>query len=123
MKTIIAAGALIACSAGAAVAGPYVNVESNSGYTGNDWVGSTLETHVGYTSELGDISSWYIQGGPAFVSADSEDTETELSGKAGIGVDVTERLNVYGEVSFLTEDRSFENDLGVGVKLGTTYSF
>ena len=39
---------------------------------------------------------------------------TEISGKAGVGVDVTESLNIYGEVSFLTEDQSFTDDLGLG---------
>ena len=116
----IAAASLLSAPA---FAGVYVNAESNSGYTGNDFQASTLETHVGYEGELGETSSWYIQGGPAFVSVDGEDTVTEISGKTGIGVDITERLNVYGEVSFLTEDRSFEEDLGIGVKVGTTYRF
>ena len=30
--------------------------------------------------------------------------------RAGVGVDVTESLNIYSEVSFLTEDQSFTDD-------------
>ena len=123
MKSVIAAGLLLGMAHGTAIAGPFVNVESNSGYVGSDWQGSSLETHVGFSNDLGDAASWYVQGGPAFLSASGVDTETEISGKAGVGVDLTEKLNVYGEISFLTEDRTFEEDLGFGLKLGGTYSF
>lgn len=123
MKSVIASGLLLGAFHGAAIAGSYVNVESNSGYVGSDWQGSSLETHVGFTNDLSDAASWYVQGGPAFLSDSGVDTETEISGKAGVGVDLTEKLNFYGEVSFLTEDRTFEEDLSFGLKLGGTYSF
>ena len=45
------------------------------------------------------------------MNVDGEEAATEISGKAGVGVDVTESLNIYGEVSFLTEDQSFTDDL------------
>ena len=48
---------------------------------------------------------------------------TEISGKAGLGVDITEQLSVYGEVGFETANRSFSDDLGFGTKLGATYRF
>ena len=67
--------------------------------------------------------SYYVQGGPALVSVDGEEMETEYSGKAGVGLDITERLNVYGEVSFLTEDQVFEDDLNVGAKAGVKFTF
>ena len=123
MKSVIAAGLLLGMSHGAAIAGPYANVESNSGYLGNDYQGGVTDVHIGYDNALGERASYYIQGGPAFVFEDGADTETELSGKAGVGVDITDDLNIYGEVSFLTEDRSFEEDLNVGVKAGATYRF
>ena len=31
---------------GAALAGPYVNVEANSGFSGTDYVGTTTDAHV-----------------------------------------------------------------------------
>ena len=122
IKSIFAATAALSVSAGAAVAGPYVNVEANAGWTGDDYTGSVTDIHVGYEGALGDTgASYYVQGGPAIVAVDGADTETEFSGKAGVGVPVTDALGVYGEVSFLTADAS--DDLGVGGKLGLKYSF
>ena len=123
MKSVIAAGLLLGAAHGAAIAGPYANVESNSGYLGNDYQGGVTDVHIGYDNALGESASYYIQGGPAFVFEDGADTETEISGKAGVGVDLTDDFNIYGELSFLTEDRSFEEDLNVGVKAGATYRF
>ena len=58
---------------------------------------------------------------PAIVAADGVDTETEFSGKAGLGIPVSDSLGVYGEVSFLTAED--EDDFGVGGKLGVKYNF
>ena len=122
IKSIFAATAALSVSAGAAVAGPYVNVEANAGWTGDDYTGSVTDIHVGHEGALGDTgASYYVQGGPAIVAVDGADTETEFSGKAGVGVPVTDAIGVYGEVSFLTTDDS--DDLGVGGKLGVKYSF
>ena len=123
MKTLLIAGAASFLAA-PAFAGPYVNLENNAGFTGSDFEGSVTETHVGYESGLGDSSSWYIQGGPAFVSPDGGETTTELSGKIGIGADVTERVNVYAEIAAQTQDEiNFDEDLNVGTKIGLKYSF
>jgi len=123
IKSAFVAAAAAVLSAGAAVAGPYVNVETNAGYTGNDFNGSVTDLHVGYEGELGEDAAWYVQGGPAIVAVDGEENETELSGKAGLGLDVTEQLNIYGEVSFLTANQDFGDDLGLGVKAGVKYNF
>ncbi len=119
-STIAALAASPFIFAGAAFAGPYVNVETNAGWTGDDYTGSTTDLHVGYEGTVGS-ASYYVQGGPAVVAADGVDTETQFSGKAGLGVPVTESLGAYGELSFLTADDS--DDLGVGGKLGVKYSF
>lgn len=121
IKSALAAVAAAPLFAGAAIAGPYVNVETNAGYTGSDYNGATTDLHVGYEDALGENAAWYVQAGPALVSVDGEDLDTEFSGKAGIGVDVTERVNVYGEVSFITVDGSDDNNYGT--KLGVKYSF
>tara|TARA_B100001559_G_scaffold24368_1_gene19515 strand:+ start:591 stop:953 length:363 start_codon:yes stop_codon:yes gene_type:complete len=118
-KSVFAATAALSLSASAALAGPYVNIENNTGFTGSDYDGTVTETHAGYESSLGDSAAWYIQAGPAFVAADGEDLETEISGKVGVGVDVTDNVNVYGEVGFITD----EDDNGYGTKVGLTYSF
>ena len=123
MKTLIIAG-VASFLAAPALAGPYVNIENNAGFTGSDFEGSVTETHLGYESALGDSSSWYIQAGPALVSPDGGDTSTELSGKVGIGADVTERVNVYAEIAAQTSDEiNFDEDLNIGTKLGIKYSF
>jgi len=124
IKSVFAAAAALSMSAGAAFAGPYVNVENNAGFAGSDYTGAVTETHVGFDGALGESSAWYVQGGPAFVSPDGGDNTTELSGKVGIGVNVTERLNVYGEVAAMTNDEiNFDEDLSVGTKVGIKFSF
>ena len=124
IKTTVAAlAALPFIASGAAVAGPYVNIESNSGFTGSDYSSTTIDNHLGYESAVGEDASWYIQAGPALVLADGEDATTELSGKVGLSVAASERLDVYGEVSAITSDEiNFDEDFGVGVKLGVKYA-
>ena len=119
-KSVIAAIAAAPLFATAAVAGPYVNIEANSAFLGNDYNATLLETHVGYEDSLGESAAWYIQGGPAFEFEDgAEEKATELSGKVGLGVDVTESVNVYGEVWAMTGGEiDFDEDLMVGIKSG-----
>ena len=121
IKATLAAVAAAPLFAGAAVAGPYVNVETNAGWTGSEYNGAATDLHVGYEGGLGESAGYYVQAGPAIVSTDGEDRTTELSGKAGIGVDVSENVNVYGEISFITVDGSDDNSYGT--KLGVTYRF
>ena len=121
IKSVFAALSATALSAGAALAGPYVNVETNAGWVGDDYSGATTDLHVGYEGALGENAGYYIQGGPAIVAVDGEDTDTQFSGKAGLGFDVTEQVGVYGEVSFLTADD--DDDFGLGGKLGVKYNF
>ena len=63
IKSAFAAAAALSMSAGAAVAGPYVNVEANSGWTGSNYTGTTTDAHVGYEGAFGETGSWYVQGG------------------------------------------------------------
>ena len=121
-KSVFAALSASALSAGAALAGPYVNVETNAGWVGDDYSGAVTDLHVGYEGDLGESAAWYVQGGPALVSVDGEETETEISGKVGASVAITERLGAYGELSMLTADQDFD-DLNVGGKLGVKFNF
>ncbi len=118
--TIAAAAAAIALAPAAALAGPYVNVETNAGWVGDDYTAATTDLHVGFEGEAG-AASYYIQAGPAIVAVDGEETDTQFSGKAGVGVPVSDNLGVYGELSFLTADD--DDDFGVGGKLGVKYNF
>jgi len=122
-KTVFAATAALFTSAGAALAGPYVNVETNAGWAGDDYVGATTDIHVGVEGEIG-AASVYVQGGPAIVAIDGEENETRISGKVGVGVPVTDALGVYAELSAITATDEFEmDDLSVGGKLGVKYNF
>ena len=120
IKSVFAATAALFTSAGAALAGPYVNVEANAGWVGDDYTSTTTDIHVGYEGEVG-AASYYVQAGPAIVAVDGEETDTQFSGKAGLGLPISDALSAYGEVSFLTAEE--EDDFGVGGKLGLKYSF
>jgi hypothetical protein len=123
-STIAAAAAAVAFAPAAALAGPYVNVEANASWAGDDYTGATTDIHVGYEGAIGESgASFYVQGGPAIVAADGAENSTRFSGKAGAGIPVTDALGVYGEVSFITAEDEFLDDLGVGGKLGLKYNF
>jgi len=118
--TIAAAAAAVAFAPAAALAGPYVNVEANAGWVGDDYTSTTTDVRVGYEGEVG-AASYYVQAGPAVVAVDGEETDTQFSGKAGLGIPVSDALSAYGEVSFLTAED--EDDFGLGGKLGLKYNF
>ncbi len=122
IKSVFAATAALSMSAGAALAGPYVNVETNAGWVGDDYTGAATDLHVGYEGPVGESAAWYVQGGPTIVSPDGAESETEFSGKVGASVAVTEQLGIYGELSAITTQQEFD-DLNVGGKLGVKYSF
>jgi len=122
IKSVFAATAALSMSAGAAFAGPYVNVEANAGWTGADYTGTATDLHVGYEGPLGESASYYVQGGATLVSPDGGETDTVPSGKAGLGVAVTEKLGAYGEVSFVGSGDD-DIDRGYGAKAGLKYSF
>ena len=125
-STIAAVAASPFLLAGAAFAGPYVNVESNLSYPDGDYTGATTDVAVGFdgTTSEGKIA-YYIQGGPAFVHTESsDDTETELSGKAGASLAINEDLSVYGEISGISnEDAAGEDIIDFGGKIGAKFVF
>ena len=84
-STIAAIAASPFLLAGAAFAGPYVNVESNISYPDGDYSGASTDLHIGYEGALGEKADFYVQGGPSFVAVDGTDgSEGELSGKVGV---------------------------------------
>ena len=118
MKGHFLLGAACVMAAAPAVAGPYVNLESNSGFVGNDYAASAVEAHIGADIELSETAAAYLQVGPAFLLPDAGDSDTEFSGKTGLNVAVTDKLGAYGEYAFMTGD-----ELASNVKLGLKYSF
>ena len=125
-STLAAAAAAPFLLSSAAFAGPYVNVESNLSYPDGDYTGATTDVAVGFdgTTSEGKIA-YYIQGGPAFVHSEStDDTETELSGKAGASLAINEDLSVYGEISGISDEDSSGDDLiNWGGKIGAKFTF
>ena len=124
-KSVIAASAALSMSAGAALAGPYVNVEANASYPDCEYSGATTDLHVGYEGGSGKVG-YYVQGGPAFVHSESaDDTETELSGKVGVTYAATETLGVYGELAGITngEDGDGDEIIDWGAKVGVKFDF
>ncbi|MBP00844.1 MAG: hypothetical protein CMG34_06490 [Candidatus Marinimicrobia bacterium] len=118
MKKIALALAASLASA-PAMAGIYINAESNASYTGNDFTSRTTDLHIGYEGNAGSLG-YYIQGGPAFTSPDGADGNTDFSGKLGASVAASEKFDVYGEVSFLTDETA---DTAYGTKIGAKYKF
>ena len=119
MKSIALALATISFASTPAMAGVYVNAESNASYTGNDFTSRTTDLHLGYEGDVGSLG-YYIQGGPAFASPDGADGNTNFSGKGGVSVAASEKLDIYGEVSFLTDEVT---DTAYGTKIGAKFKF
>ena len=119
MKTLALALAATTIASAPAMAGTYVNVESNASYTGNDYTSRTTDLHIGYEGDVGKLG-YYVQGGPAFNDVDAGDGNTNLSGKGGLSIAASEKLDIYGEVSFAQQE---DADTSYGTKIGAKYKF
>ena len=124
-STIAAVAASPFLLAGAAFAGPYVNVESNLSYPDGDYSTGTTDLHVGYEGSLSETADFYAQIGPAFVHTDStDDTESEISGKVGVTVAANEDLGIYGELAGISsEDSSGDDIIDWTAKIGAKFTF
>ena len=122
MKTILLSTAAVFAAA-PALAGPYVNVESNSGFSAGDYNSTLLEKHVGYEGELGESATWYIQGGPALEFVDGSGTESKVSGKVGATVALSEKVDAYGEFAVVSDEGWDVSDSDIGIKAGFKYTF
>jgi len=127
-STIAAIAASPFLLAGAAFAGPYVNVESNLSYPDGDYSGAATDIHIGYEGVAGAEGqvAYYVQGGPSLSHDEAaDDTETEFSGKIGASYALAEATDVYGEISGATngEDASGDDIVDWGAKLGLKFTF
>ena len=127
-STIAAVAASPFLLAGAAFAGPYVNVESNLTYPDGEYSAATTDVHIGYEGTLGAEGNiaYYVQGGPSLAHTEAaDDTETELSGKIGASVPVTSDLSAYAEISGATagEDADGDTIRNWGAKIGAKFVF
>ena len=119
MKTIALALAATSFASAPAMAGVYVNAESNASYSGTDYTSATTDLHIGYEGNVGKLG-YYIQGGPSIVAADGVDGTSNLSGKLGGSVAASEKFDVYGEISFAQVE---DADNAYGTKIGAKYKF
>ena len=117
MKNLIVLA--VAASASPVLAGPYVNVETRSNFTGSDYQATASDLHLGWEGEAKDLS-YYIQGGKTVNAADGADSTSNWSGKTGASFPVTSKLGVYGELSFSQVENADNN---WGTKLGTKFTF
>ena len=126
-STIAAVAASPFLFAGAAFAGPYVNVESNLSYPDGDYSAATTDIHIGYEGVASEGKvAYYVQGGPTLNHSDAtDDTETELSGKVGASYALAEATDVYGEISGASngEDASGDTIVDWGAKAGVKFTF
>ena len=119
IKSLIVSGAVASAAAlvSPVAAAPYLNVESNASYS-DGFSGAVTDLHLGYEGGEGPFS-FYAQGGFALVD-DTEEINTELSGKFGGSVSLADSgLNLYGEVSGITTD----DDPAFGTKVGVKFPF
>ena len=111
--TIAAASALST----PAFAGFYLNVENNGSYTGRDYNGSGTDLHLGYEGGNGS-ASYYLQGGAFLSNPDGGESSTNFSGKVGGSVAATDKVDVYGEFSIVTDTtNSYGTKLGIKIAL------
>ena len=117
MKNLIVLA--VAASASPVLAGPYVNVETRSNFTGSDYQATASDLHLGWEGEAKDLS-YYIQGGKTIKADDGKDSASNWTGKTGASFPVSEKLKVYGELNFAQVEGADNN---WGTKLGTKFTF
>ena len=127
-STIAAVAASPFLLAGAAFAGPYVNVESNLSYPDGDYSSTATDVHLGYEGTAGAEGkiAYYVEGGPSLNHTEvGDNTETEISGKVGGSYGVSEDLGIYAEISGATdgEDASGDTVRNWGAKVGAKFTF
>ena len=120
-STIAAVAASPFLFAGAAFAGPYVNLEATGSYPDGAYTSGGLEAVVGYEGATESGIGWYISGGPTVTHTESADEfgDTELIGYIGGGKTLTDSVGVYGELSAATN----VDDVDWAGKAGLKYTF
>ena len=117
-STIAAIAASPFLFAGAAFAGPYVNLEANGSYPGLDYEGGNLEAQVGYEGTTEGGLAWYVSAGPTVSHSEAADEfgDVELAGYLGASKSLTESVSAYGEVYGQTttgDDNAYSGKVGV----------
>ena len=116
-STIAAVAASPFLLAGAAFAGPYVNLEANGSYPDGDYTSGNLEAQIGYEGGA-DKFGYYVSVGPTVAHTESADDfgDVEIAGYVGERYQVAESTGLYGEVYGATADDDIDFSGKVGVK-------
>ena len=87
--------------AGAAFAGPYVNLEATGSYPDGAYTSGGLEAVVGYEGATESGIGWYVSGGPTVTHTETTDEfgDVEFIGYLGGSYD-----KFYGEISGVTAE-------------------
>ena len=116
-STIAAVAASPFLFAGAAFAGPYVNLEANGSYPDGSYESGALEAQVGYEGTTEGGLGYYISAGPTVGHTEAADEfgDVELVGYVGGTYD-----KFYGEISGVTTPA---DDIDWSAKAGVKFVF
>ena len=120
-STIAAVAATPLIFTGAAIAGPYVNVEANGSYPDGAYSSGNIEFQVGYEATTTNGISWYASVGPTVQHTETADEfgDVEIAAYLGGSKGITEKVGVYGEIYGATNN----DDLDLSGKAGLRYTF
>ena len=115
-STIAAVAASPFLFAGAAFAGPYVNLEANGSYPDGSYESGNLEAQIGYEGTTEGGLGYYVSAGPTVGHTESADEfgDVELTAYLGGTYD-----KFYAEVQGTTAD----DDLDLAGKVGVKFTF
>ena len=115
-STIAAVAASPFLFAGAAFAGPYVNLEASGSYPDGAYTSGALEAQIGYEGSTESGIGYYVSGGPTVTHTESTDDfgDVELIGYVGASYD-----KFYGEISGVTN----VDDVDWAAKAGVKFTF
>ena len=116
-STIAAVAASPFLFAGAAFAGPYVNLEASGSYPEGAYASGGLEAVIGYEGATESGIGYYVSGGPTVTHTETADEfgDVELIGYVGATYD-----KFYGEVSGVTTS---DDDIDFSAKAGVKFTF
>ena len=115
-STIAALAASPFLFAGAAFAGPYVNLEANGSYPDGSYESGALEAQIGYEGETEGGLGYYVSVGPTVGHTEAADEfgDVEIAGYIGGTYD-----KFYGEIYGVTND----DDIDLAGKVGVKFTF
>ncbi len=120
-STIAAVAATPLIFTGAAIAGPYVNIEANGSYPDGAYSSGNIEFQVGYEGTTTNGISWYASVGPTVQHTETADEfgDVEIAAYLGGSKGITDKVGVYGEIYGATNN----DDLDLSGKAGLRYTF